>query len=110
MILRNFIAGTNESIRTRWANSVFSSNRSKKITLGPLFRSENDENRACVTKKNICIRHTSSASKVVIGPLVNRLHLLKHKPIFIVIFKYKFVLQRMILKKQYFDIGIILLR
>ena len=28
----------------------FLSNRSKKVTLGPLFRSKNDENRACVTK------------------------------------------------------------
>ena len=25
----------------------------KKVTLGPLFRSKNDENRACVTKTNL---------------------------------------------------------
>ena len=52
-ILRNFrVAGANESIRARWANILFFHPiGQKKVTLGPLFRSENDENRACVSKK-----------------------------------------------------------
>ena len=51
-ILRNFrVAGANKSICARWANIVFCLPiGKKKVTLGPLFRSKNDENRACVTK------------------------------------------------------------
>ena len=53
-ILRNFrVAGENAFILARWANIVFFYPiGQKKVTLGPLFRSKNDENRVCVTKKN----------------------------------------------------------
>ena len=49
-------AGASGSIHARWANIVFFYPivQKKKVTLGPLFRSKNDENRACVTKK--CFR------------------------------------------------------
>ena len=51
-ILRNFrVAGANKSICARWANIVFFHPiGQKQVTLGPLFRSKNDEYRACVTK------------------------------------------------------------
>ena len=73
-ISRNFrVAGENESIRARlvrpagpngfilarWANIVFFYPiGKKKVTLGPLFRSKNDKNRACITKNIFC--HTST--------------------------------------------------
>ena len=44
-------------ILTSWANIVFYCPiGQKKVTLGPLFRSKNDENRACVTKKLLNLR------------------------------------------------------
>ena len=53
-ILRNFrVAGAQESLCARRTNIVFLYPiGKKKVTLGPLFRSKNDENRACVTKTN----------------------------------------------------------
>ena len=46
--------GANGFILARWASIVFLYPiGQKKVTLGPLFRSKNDENRACVTKINL---------------------------------------------------------
>ena len=51
-ILRNFrVAGAQGFLCARRANMVFFIQSVKKVTLGPLFRSENDENHSCVTKK-----------------------------------------------------------
>ena len=57
-ILRNFrVAGENEFILARWANMLFFYPiGQKKFTLGPLFRSKHDENRACVTKNKFEFR------------------------------------------------------
>ena len=54
-ILLNFrVTGAQEFMCARRANIVFFYPiGKKKVTLGPLFRSKNDENRACVTKKYV---------------------------------------------------------
>ena len=75
-ILRNFrVAGAYRLLCVRLMRppgkySILLSNRSKKVTLGPLFRSKNDENRACVTKRKfnhiVVIEHDNS--KLVMIP------------------------------------------
>ena len=55
-ILRNFRV----PFCARRANIVFYLIGQKKVTLGPLFTSENDKNRACVIKNILCASRSGS--------------------------------------------------